>query len=134
MAVVQERPNATWSGRRAWPAESAPPPISPSRDGSDLLPLGLHEVPVNLPEDDPDVYSHTRLILEVLELMEHQKRPAGGRGVAKEKASGSSTGLSRDADVECRALRSWLAARLEPSGVGDFSVHYGGSQVEGEKR
>jgi hypothetical protein len=27
---------------------------------------GLHEVPINLPEDDPGVYSHTRLILEGL--------------------------------------------------------------------
>lgn len=27
---------------------------------------GLHEVPINLPEDDPNVYSHTRLILEGL--------------------------------------------------------------------
>lgn len=29
---------------------------------------GLHEVPVNLPEDDPGVYSHTRLLLEGLEI------------------------------------------------------------------
>lgn len=27
---------------------------------------GLHEVPINLPEDDPGVHSHTRLILEIL--------------------------------------------------------------------
>lgn len=27
---------------------------------------GLHEVPINLPEDDPGVYSHTRLLLEGL--------------------------------------------------------------------
>jgi len=32
-------------------------------------PSGLHEVPVNLPEDDPAVYSHTRLILEVLGIL-----------------------------------------------------------------
>jgi hypothetical protein len=35
-------------------------------------PSGLHEVPVNLPEDDPHVYSHTRLILEVLEFLGRQ--------------------------------------------------------------
>jgi hypothetical protein len=29
---------------------------------------GRHEVPINLPEDDPDVYSHTRLILEGLDV------------------------------------------------------------------
>jgi hypothetical protein len=29
-------------------------------------PSGYHEVPINLPEDDPAVYSHTRLILEGL--------------------------------------------------------------------
>jgi hypothetical protein len=30
-------------------------------------PSGLHEVPINLPEDDPAVYSHTRLINEILD-------------------------------------------------------------------
>lgn len=33
-------------------------------------PSGLHEMPVNLPEDDPDVYSHTRLILDGLGLLD----------------------------------------------------------------
>ena len=31
---------------------------------------GLHEMPRNLPEDDPDIYSHTRLILDGLEVFE----------------------------------------------------------------
>jgi hypothetical protein len=31
-------------------------------------PSGLHEMPVNLPDNDPDVYSHTRLILDALEV------------------------------------------------------------------
>jgi hypothetical protein len=31
---------------------------------------GRHEIPVNIPEDNPDVYSHTRLILEGLDLFE----------------------------------------------------------------
>jgi hypothetical protein len=31
---------------------------------------GLHELPVNLPEDDPNVYSHTRLILDGLGVLD----------------------------------------------------------------
>jgi hypothetical protein len=31
---------------------------------------GLHEVPINLPEDDPAVYSHTRLINEGLDMFD----------------------------------------------------------------
>ncbi len=31
-------------------------------------PNGVHEIPLNLPENDPDIYSHTRLILEGLEV------------------------------------------------------------------
>ena len=30
---------------------------------------GAHEVPINLPEDDPSVYSHTRLIIEGLDAL-----------------------------------------------------------------
>jgi hypothetical protein len=33
-------------------------------------PSGLHEMPVNLPDDDPQVFSHTRLILEGLEILD----------------------------------------------------------------
>jgi hypothetical protein len=33
-------------------------------------PSGLHEMPVNLPDDDPQVFSHTRLILEGLEVLD----------------------------------------------------------------
>ena len=33
-------------------------------------PSGAHEVPINLPEDDPSVYSHTRLLLEGLALLD----------------------------------------------------------------
>jgi hypothetical protein len=29
---------------------------------------GVHEVPINLPENDPSVYSHTRLIIEGLDV------------------------------------------------------------------
>ncbi len=32
-------------------------------------PGGRHEVPINLPEDDPSVYSHTRLVLDGLEVL-----------------------------------------------------------------
>jgi hypothetical protein len=32
-------------------------------------PSGLHEVPINLPDDDPAVYSHTRLINEILDAL-----------------------------------------------------------------
>jgi hypothetical protein len=31
---------------------------------------GRHEVPVNLPEDDPDVHSHTRLLLEAVDVFD----------------------------------------------------------------
>ncbi len=33
-------------------------------------PNGVHEIPINLPENDPSVFSHTRLILEGLEVFE----------------------------------------------------------------
>jgi hypothetical protein len=33
-------------------------------------PSGRHEVPINLPEDNPESHSHTRLILEVLEVFD----------------------------------------------------------------
>jgi hypothetical protein len=32
-------------------------------------PSGLHEVPINLPDDDPAVHSHTRLINEILDAL-----------------------------------------------------------------
>ena len=31
-------------------------------------PTGAHELPINLPEDDPSEYSHTRLIIEGLDV------------------------------------------------------------------
>ncbi len=41
--------------------------LGPTTDGVSNR-LGVHELPVNLPEDDPSVYSHTRLIIEGLGL------------------------------------------------------------------
>jgi hypothetical protein len=40
-------------------------------DPADRAHQGLHWVPINLPENDPAVYSHTRLILEGLEVFDH---------------------------------------------------------------
>ncbi|HSB89990.1 MAG TPA: hypothetical protein VLD63_08210, partial [Anaerolineales bacterium] len=41
--------------------------LGPTTDGVSNRP-GVHEVPINLPENDPSIYSHTRLILEGLDL------------------------------------------------------------------
>jgi PKD domain-containing protein len=49
--------------------------------------IGPNEIPVNLPEDDPTVYSHTRLINEALGILESNAPPE-----KPETPSGSSSG------------------------------------------
>ncbi|HET7009178.1 MAG TPA: hypothetical protein VFI11_00260 [Anaerolineales bacterium] len=43
--------------------------LGPTTDGISNRP-GVHETPINLPENDPSIYSHTRLILEALDMLD----------------------------------------------------------------